>query len=241
MTARLSHPVLSYAVRGSALTLHGVGFTENARMVAVYSGHQIARGQSRSDGSVSLSVPYPTRPRPRYLLMLTDAAGRSASVTLPKPSIAYRTERGIATVTGVGFQSSSPITVTYHGVVIARGRSVANGSVSVSFGPPARIFPHWQLVVADRMGNRSTLLLINPVVSYAVSGGRVVVHGSGYTPGALVTATYHGRFMTSTRADARGSISLSFAPPRGASPSWLLELREPVGHYTTAIQIGPRQ
>ena len=241
LTARLSHPVLSYAVRGSALTLHGAGFTENARMVAVYSGHQIARGQSRSDGSVSLSVPYPTRPRPRYLLMLTDAAGRSASVTLPKPSIAYRTERGIATVTGVGFQSSSPITVTYHGVVIARGRSVANGSVSVSFGPPAHIFPHWQLVVADRMGNRSTLLLINPVVSYAVSGGRVVVHGSGYTPGALVTATYHGRFMTSTRADARGSISLSFAPPRGASPSWLLELREPVGHYTSAIQIGPRQ
>jgi Dolichyl-phosphate-mannose-protein mannosyltransferase len=241
LTARLPHPVLTYAVRGSALTLRGAGFTENAQMVAVYNGHQIARGQSRSDGSVSLSVPYPTRPRPRYLLMLTDAAGRSASVTLPKPSIAYRTERGIATVTGAGFQSSSPITVTYHGVVIARGRSAADSSVSVSFGPPARIFPHWQLTVADRLGNRSTLLLINPVVSCTVSGGRVVVHGSGYTPGALVTATYHGRFITSTRADARGSISLSFLLPRGASPSWLLELREPAGHYATAIQIGPRQ
>ena len=104
LTARLPHPVLTYAVRGSALTLRGAGFTENAQMVAVYNGHQIARGQSRSDGSVSLSVPYPTRPRPRYLLMLTDAAGRSASVTLPKPSIAYRTERGIATVTGAGFR-----------------------------------------------------------------------------------------------------------------------------------------
>jgi hypothetical protein len=56
-----------------------------------------------------------------------------------------------------------------------------------------------------------------------------------------VTATYHGRFMTSTRADAHGSISLSFVLPRGARPSWLLELREPAGHYATAIQIGPRQ
>jgi Dolichyl-phosphate-mannose-protein mannosyltransferase len=241
LTARLPHPVLSYAVGGSALTLHGAGFTENAQVVATYNGHQIARGQSRSDGSVSLSVPYPTRPRPRYLLMLTDAAGRSASVTLPRPSIAYRTEGGIATVTGAGFQSSSPVTVTYHGVVIARGRSAADSSVSVSFGSPARILPHWQLVVADRLGNRSTLLLINPVVNYTVSGGRVVVHGSGYTPGALVTATYHGRFMTSTRAGARGSISLSFVLPRGASPSWLLELREPAGHYATAIKIGPRQ
>jgi hypothetical protein len=238
LTARLPHPVLSYAVRGSALTLHGAGFTENAQMAAVYNGHQIARGQSRSDGSVSLSVPYPTRPRPRYLLTLTDATGRSASVTLPKPSIAYRTERGIATVTGAGFQSSSPITVTYHGVVIARGRSAPDSSVSVSFGPPARIFPHWQLVVADRMGNRSALLLPNPRLSYTVSGGRVIIHGSGYRPGALVNAVYHGQFKTSTRADARGSISLSFALPRGGKPSWLLELRDSADHYTTAIQMG---
>jgi hypothetical protein len=173
--------------------------------------------------------------------MLTDAAGRSASVTLPKPSIAYRTERGIATVTGAGFQSSSPITVTYHGVVIARGRSAADSSVSVSFGPPAHIFPHWQLTVADRLGNRSTLLLINPVVSCTVSGGRVVVHGSGYTRGTLVTAVYHGRFMTSARADARGSISLSFVVPRGARPSWLLELRDAADRYTTAIEIGLRR
>ena len=91
-------------------------------------GLELSRGQSRPDGSVSLSVPYPTRPRPRYLLMLTDAAGRSASVTLPKPSSAYRTERGIATVTGAGFQSSSPITVTYHGVVIALAATVTPAS-----------------------------------------------------------------------------------------------------------------
>jgi hypothetical protein len=238
LTARLPHPVLSYAVRGSALTLRGAGFTENAQMVAVYNGHQIARGQSRSDGSVSLSVPYPTHPRPRYLLTLTDATGRSASVTLPRPFIAYRAERGIATVTGAGFQSSSPITVTYHGVVIARGRSAADSSVSVSFGPPARIFPHGQLVVADRLGNRSTLLLPNPRLSYTVSGGRVIIHGSGYRPGALVTAVYHGRFMTSTRADAHGSMSLSFVLPHGGKPSWLLELRDPADHYTTAIQMG---
>ena len=238
LTARLPRPVLSYAVSGSALTLHGAGFTENAQVVATYNGHQIARGQAQSDGSVSLSVPYPARPRPRYLLIMTDAAGRYASVTLPKPAVAYRTEDGIATVTGAGFQRLSPITVTYYGAVIARGRSAADGSVSVSFRPPARIFPHWPLVIADRLGNRSALVLINPRLSYAVSGGWVIIHGSGYRPGTLVTAVYHGQFMTSTRADARGSMSLSFVLPRGGQPSWLLELRDPADHYTTAIQIG---
>jgi hypothetical protein len=237
LTARLPHAVLSYAVRGSTLTLYGAGFTENGQLAVTYNGHQIARGQAEPDGSVSLSVRFPARPRPRYLLVMSDSAGRSASATLPKPFIAYRTEDGIATVTGTGFQSLSPITVTYHGAVVARGRSAADSSVSVSFRPPARIFPHWQLVVADRLGNRSALELMNPKLSYAVSGDRMIIHGSGYRPGTLVTAVYHGRFMTSARADGRGFISLSFVLP-GGRPSWLLELRDPADHYTTAIQMG---
>jgi hypothetical protein len=241
LTTRLPHPVLSYAVRGSALTLRGAGFTENAQVVATYNGRPIARGQSRPDGSVSLSVRYPARPRPRYLLTMTDAAGRYASVTMPKPITAYRIEGSIATVTGAGFQSSSPITVTYHGAVIARGRAASDSSVSLSFRPPARVFPHSQFVVADRLGNSSALVLINPIVSYTVSGGRLIIHGSGYTRGTLVTAVYHGRFMTSARADARGSISLSFVVPRGARPSWLLELRDAADRYTTAIEIGLRR
>jgi Dolichyl-phosphate-mannose-protein mannosyltransferase len=240
LTARLPHPVLSYAIRGTALTLRGAGFTENAPVVATYNGRQIARGQSRPDGSVSLSVPYPARPRPRYLLIMTDSAGRYASVTLPKPVIEYRTENGTATVTGAGFSRSSPVTVTYHGTVVARGRSAADSSVSVSFRQPARTFPHGQLVVTDRLGNRSALVLINPRLSYSISGARVIVHGSGYTPGALVTAVYHGRFMASTRADGRGSVSLSFALPGGARPWWLLALRDPADRYTAVIQIGQR-
>jgi hypothetical protein len=241
LTARLPHPVLSYAVSGSTLMLHGAGFTENAQVTATYNGQQIARGQARPDGSVSLPVRYPARPRPRYLLVITDAAGRYASVTLPRPFIAYRTENGIATVSGTGFQRLSPITVTYLGEVIARGRSAADSSVSVSFRQPVHIFRHGQLVVTDRLGNRSALVLINPNLNYTVSGSREIIHGSGYTPGTLVNAVFNGRFMTSTRADARGSISLSFALPRAAKPGWLLELRDQADHYTTAIQIGRRQ
>jgi hypothetical protein len=240
LTARLPHAVLSYSIHGSALTLRGAGFTENAPVVATYNGRQIARGRSRPDGSVSLSMRYPARPRPRYLLSMADSAGRYASLTLPKPFIEYRAERGIATVTGAGFARSSPVTVTYHGVVVARGRSAANSSVSVSFRQPARLFPHGQLVVADRLGNRSALVLINPRLSFSVSGGRVIVHGSGYTPGTLVTAVYHGRFAASTRADGRGVMSLSFALPGGARPWWLLDLRDPADHYTTVTQMGRR-
>jgi hypothetical protein len=56
-----------------------------------------------------------------------------------------------------------------------------------------------------------------------------------------VTAIYHGRFMTSTRADGRGSLSLSFARPGGARPWWRLDLKDPVDRYTAVIQIGQRR
>jgi hypothetical protein len=162
-------------------------------------------------------------------------------VTLPKPVIAYSTQHRIATVTGIGFQRSSPITVTYHGVVIAHARSAADGSVAVSFRQPARLFRHGQLVVTDRLGNRSSLVLINPRLRHSVAHGRVTLHGSGYPPGALVTVLYHGRLMTSTRAGMQGSISVSFTPPPGAKPGWLLEVRDTANHYTTVIQMGHRR
>ncbi len=241
LTARLPHPVLSYTVRGSTLALHGVGFTEATAVTATYNGKQVARGRSDVAGAVSLSLPFPARPHPRYLLVVTDAVGRYASLVLPRPVIAYRTQHGIATVTGVGFQKSSPIEVTYHGVLIALGWAAADGSVSVSFPEPAHIFEHGQLVLTDRVGNRASLTLLKPVLSVAVSAGNVVIHGSGYTPGGLVTAVYHGRFVTSTRADANGSMSMSFVLPRGARPSWLLDVRDTADHYTTVLHVRHRR
>jgi hypothetical protein len=241
LTTRLPHPILSYAVRGAALTVRGAGFTENAAVTATYNGRRIGHGTANGDGWVTMSLRFPDRPRPRYLLTFTDAAGRYASVTLPKPVIAYSTQHRIATVTGIGFQRSSPITVTYHGVVIGHARSAADGSVVVSFRPPARLFRHGQLVVTDRLGNRSSLVLINPRLRHSVAHGRVTLHGSGYPPGALVTALYHGRLITSTRAGMKGSISLSFTLPPGAKPGWLLEVRDAANHYTTVIQMGHRR
>jgi 4-amino-4-deoxy-L-arabinose transferase-like glycosyltransferase len=240
LTARLPRPILSYARRGAALTLRGSGFTENAAVTATYNGRRIAQAEANAVGSVTLSLRFPAHPRPRYLLTLTDASGRYASVTLPRPVIAYRTEHGIATVTGAGFQRSSPITVTYHGAVVAHARSAADGSVSVSFRQPARLFRHGQLVVTDRLGNHSSLVVLNPRLKLSVAGGRVTLHGSGYPPGELVTVLYHGRLVTSTNADIHGSISLSFARPPVVKPGWLLEIRDPADNYTTVMQMGHR-
>ncbi len=241
LTVRLPHPILSYAIHGSALTLHGAGFTEGTPLTVTYNGRLVERSRSDAAGSVSLSLPFPARPRPRYLLAMTDAAGRHASLVLPQPSIAYRTKAGIATVTGVGFQRSSPITVTYHGVAIAHGRTTSDGSVSIMFLEPAHMLRHGQLVLTDGAGNRGSLRLLRPALQLTVSGARVTINGSGYTPGGLVTAVYHGRFVTSARADARGSVSLSFVRPRGARPGWLLNIRDTAGHYTTVIHVGHRR
>ncbi len=235
LTARQPHPVLSSTVRGSTVTLHGAGFTEGAALTATYNGKQVARGRADAAGAVTLPLALPTLIRPRYLIVVTDSTGRYASLVVPKPLIAYSTENGFATVTGVSFQPNSPVTVTYHGVVLARGRSAGDGSISVLFQAPTRIFRHWQLVVKDGAGNNGSLKLLKPALTARISGNRVTVQGSGYPPGGLVTAIYHGRFMTSTKADSHGSITLAFPLPAGAQSRWLLFVRDTADHFTTII------
>jgi len=235
LTARLPRPVLSFTMRGSKVTLHGAGFTEGAALTAKYNGKQVARGHADAVGAVKLPLALPVHRRPRYLIVVTDSAGRYASLVVPKPLITYTTQNGVATVTGVGFEPNSSITVTYHGVVFARGRSAGDGTISVPFRAPSRIFPRWQLVVEDGVGNNVSLKLLRPKLTAGISGNRVTVYGSGYPPGELVTAIYHGRLMASAKADNHGSITLTFPLPAGAQPRWLLLVRDTVGHFTTAI------
>jgi len=235
LTARLPRPVLSFTMRGSKVTLHGAGFTEGAALTAKYNGKQVARGHADAAGAMTLPLALPVHRRPRYLLVVTDSAGRYASLVVPKPLITYTTQNGVATVTGVGFEPNSSITVTYHGVVFARGRSAGDGTISVPFRAPSRIFPRWQLVVEDGVGNNVSLKLLRPKLTAGISGNRVTVYGSGYPPGELVTAIYHGRLMASAKADNHGSITLTFPLPAGAQPRWLLLVRDTAGHFTTAI------
>jgi hypothetical protein len=238
LTARLPRPVLSFTMRGSKVTLHGAGFTEGAALTAKYNGKQVAHGYADAAGAMKLPLALPVHRRPRYLIVVTDSAGRYASLVVPKPLITYTTQNGLATVTGVGFEPNSPITVTYHGAVLARGRSARDGTISVPFRAPSRIFPRWQLVVEDGVGNNVSLQLLKPKLAAGISGNRVTVDGSGYPPGELVTAIYHGRLMASAKADSHGSIILTFPLPSGARPRWLLLVRDTAGHFTTAIHPG---
>ncbi len=235
LTARLPRPALSFTLRGATLTLHGAGFTEGAALTATYNGKQVARGRADGAGKATLALTLPARRRPRYLTVVTDSAGRYASLVVPQPLIGYSTQNGMGTVTGAGFRPNSSVTLTYHGVVLARGRSAGDGSLFLAFPAPTRTFPRWQLVAKDAAGNYGSMKLLSPQLAVSISGNWLTVHGSGYPPGELVTAIYHGRFMTSARASSDGSISLAFRLPVGAQSRWLLFIRDTAGHFTTVI------
>src|SRR6266702_4155775 len=235
LTARLPRPALSFTLRGATLTLHGAGFTEGAALTATYNGKQVARGRADGAGKATLALTLPARRRPRYLTVVTDSAGRYASLVVPQPLIGYSTQNGMGTVTGAGFRPNSSVTLTYHGVVLARGRSAGDGSLFLAFPAPTRTFPRWQLVAKDAAGNYGSMKLLSPQLAVSISGNWLPVHGSGYPPGELVTAIYHGRFMTSARASSDGSISLAFRLPVGAQSRWLLFIRDTAGHFTTVI------
>ncbi len=165
----------------------------------------------------------------------------------PHPVLSSTVRGSTVTLHGAGFTEGAALTATYNGKQVARGRADAAGAVTLPLALPTLIRPrylivvtdstgrHWQLVVKDGAGNNGSLKLLKPALTARISGNRVTVQGSGYPPGGLVTAIYHGRFMTSTKADSHGSITLAFPLPAGAQSRWLLFVRDTADHFTTII------
>ncbi|MEU0400122.1 glycosyltransferase family 39 protein [Streptomyces sp. NPDC006197] len=181
LTTRRPSPVLALKLNGPTVSVTGKGFMANTPLTVTFNGKVVAHGRSDLDGAASVTLPMPSRIRPRSLLVVTDAGGRYASLVFPKPTISYRTDTRGAKVDGVGFRPNDLVTATYHGVVVARAKADRAGSVQLSFPVPQRIFPQWRLVVADQAGNYAERTLPAPTLRTTVVPEQVSAAGDGFT------------------------------------------------------------
>ncbi|POX56944.1 hypothetical protein C3489_01420 [Streptomyces sp. Ru71] len=149
----------------------------------------------------------------------------------PRPAIALRTSGPRVTVAGSGFMANSPVTVTYNGKVVARGRTDVDGAASVTLAIPPRTRPRSLLVMTDSGGRYASQVFPKPSISYRASGGQAQVSGQGFEPNSPVTAAYHGAVVARAKADGSGKVTLSFPVPARVRPTWRLEVSDQVGNY----------
>lgn len=134
------------------------------------------------------------------------------------------------TISGVGFQANSPVTIKVgtYGAAITSGTSTnASGSVTATFTVPPSASGIYPISISDgtKSANSSSLFTVDSVLSVSPASGAVgttgvTLTGSGYSAGATVDAstgvTFAGSALTisaTQTVSARGGWSATFTVP----------------------------
>ncbi|MGW5431082.1 ArnT family glycosyltransferase [Streptomyces sp. NPDC004059] len=181
LTTRRPRPVLDVKINGPTVSLTGSGFMTDSRLTVTYNGKVVARGRSDLKGAASVTLAMPSRTRPRSLLVMTDSAGRYASLVLPKPTSSYRTNGQHAQVSG-------------------RAKADRSGKVPLSFPVPQRTYPTGKLVVTDRTGNHAERTMPRPTPRKTTTAGRVNVSGHVLKSGRTDATTVNSSTVTRLEA-----------------------------------------
>lgn len=159
---------------------------------------------------------------------------------LPRPEVRMTYAKGRLSVVGRGFMSNSPVTVTYHNEVIGHARTDEAGAVSVAVPMPRHTDLPFFLHVVDSAGNDASVNGLPPTeITHALRDGRVVVRGSGYSPGAGVTVSYHQRPVGKASVGKDGRFTFAFPLPAHPRERYWLRATDTYGRTASVTGLGP--
>jgi Dolichyl-phosphate-mannose-protein mannosyltransferase len=236
VTKRLHRPVVSFRTDNGQVRLTGQGFDQAAPVTVTYNGAAIAHSRADNVGDVVLLLPVPTRTQVPYHLVVTDAAGNSASVIgLPAAKLTYVTSAGRLAITGQHFTPKQQVTVYYHNAAIGHATADAQGSFTLQVPVPNRTRLRYKLRAIDSSGHSGWVVGVEgAAVQYRVANGSVQVTGQHFQPNSIVTISYHARFVTRVGTNAAGSFTAAFRLPSPNAPGYRLIVVDPAGHRATA-------
>ena len=154
---------------------------------------------------------------------------------LAKPVVKARPVGSRVVVNAAGFVANSPLTLSYHGVVIARVRTDAMGNATAAIPTPDPGQFQYHLIVNDDEGNSaSTTGLPSARLLYAVDKGLVRVFGFGFQPRGSVFLTYGGKPRGIARVRADGSFVQTFQLPADTHARDRIRASDQAGHTAWA-------
>ena len=149
----LPAPVVEYAVEQGKVVVRGQQFSAGARVTIAYHGRTLARTTADAKGTVTATLPSPVDAKTRYQLRLTDSYGLTAWTAGIEPALMRFTVQGTnVQVTGLHFEPSGIVSVSYHGHLVGRPKADAAGSFSTKFTLPAHSAKSYQLKAVDANG-----------------------------------------------------------------------------------------
>jgi hypothetical protein len=139
-------------------------------------------------------------------------------------------------VNAKGFVASSPLTVTYHGTIIARTTADAGGAATINLPIPDPGQSQYHLRVSDAEGNAASVTgLPSTRILYTVDNGIVRVFGTRYRRGTVVRLSYGNKTLGQTVAGPNGTFSWTFRLPANTHVRYRVKATDDSGRTAWAI------
>jgi 4-amino-4-deoxy-L-arabinose transferase-like glycosyltransferase len=162
------------------------------------------------------------------------------SKRLAKPTLHAAVVGNHVTLTGAGLVADSPVTLSYHGGVIAHGRTNAEGTASVNVPIPDPGQSQYHAAMTDAEGNTaSTTGLPSSKLVYTLSGDVVRVYGVRFTPHSKIRLSYGLTDLGVTTAQPDGTFRWAFRIPSTTHTRYRIRARDDAGHVAWAIGLQP--
>lgn len=162
------------------------------------------------------------------------------SKKIARPTLHSEITGNHVTLTATGLVGDSPVTVSYHGALVAHGRSDADGTARISLPIPDPGQSQYHVVVTDAEGTTvSATGLPSSKLVYSVSGDLVQVFGVRFTPHSTITLTYGLTILGVTTAQPDGTFRWSFRLPSTTHTRYRIRARDQAGHVAWAIGLRP--
>ncbi|MGH2638756.1 MAG: IPT/TIG domain-containing protein, partial [Rhabdochlamydiaceae bacterium] len=213
---------------GTLVTVTGTGFAAGSQVTITFGGSNVATTTSDSTGGFSAPFTVPPDPSGSYSVVATDSKGNasSASFNLGNTVIKLTPVRGAVeksvSVTGTGFATSSPITLTYDGNTVASSISNSSGGFATSFTVPPSPAGKNTITATDGTNSASATYTVVPKIALtpirAAPGSTVTVTGTGFAAASNVSITFFGNStptinLTTVTTDSAGRFSTTFTVP----------------------------
>jgi hypothetical protein len=159
---------------------------------------------------------------------------------LAKPTLTSSVIGNRVVLKARGFLAGSPITVSYHGSIVARSTTNDAGAAQVDLAVPDPGQSQYHLVVTDAEGNTASMTgLPSSKLVYTIEKDLVKVYGVRFTPHSSIKLTYGLQDLGSTVARPDGTFRWSFRLPSTTHTHYRIRARDNVGHVAWAIGLEP--
>jgi hypothetical protein len=197
--------------------------------------------------TATATTPQPTQATTPTPGTTPTAQPTAAPTTAAAPALTLSGSKAAAgtslTANGSGFRAGETVEVSFNGQSVGTPSAADNGAFSLSFTVPQVAQGTYGVLANGRSSGLSASTnfevtagpaAISFSVPQAAPGTAIVITGTGFTPGEVVTMTFNGAEIGTPTADTTGTVTVPFTIPTLSPGTFVAEAHGQTSGFDTS-------